>query len=157
VIHVALSDAVHEQPAVPVTAIVPVEPAAVGERDVGATVKLHVTPACVTVTVLPATVNVPLLEAVTELAATEYPTEPFPLPLAPFVTVIHVTLELAVHAQPLGLVTVNVPVDPPDDGESVVGDAVNEHVAPACVTVTDLPATAIVAVLEDALVLADTL
>jgi hypothetical protein len=157
VTHVALSDAVHEQPAAPVTAIVPVPPAADGESDVGEAVKVHVTPACVTVTVLPATVNVPVLEAVPELAATVYPTEPLPLPLAPLVTEIHVTLEFAVHAQPVELVTVNVPEDPPDEDESVVGDTVNEHVTPACVTVTDLPATVTVAVLEDALVLAATL
>jgi hypothetical protein len=58
VTQLALSDAVHEQPEVAVTSIVPVSPLAAGEMDVGATVKLHVTPGCVIVTVLPATVIV---------------------------------------------------------------------------------------------------
>jgi len=80
-----------------------------------------------------------------------------PLPAAPLVTVIHVSLEAAVQAQPLGLVTVNVPVVVLADGESVVGETVNEHGAPACVTVTGLLATVIVAVREDALLFAVTL
>jgi len=80
-----------------------------------------------------------------------------PLPAAPLVTVIHVSLEAAVQAQPLGLVTVKVPLVVLADGESVVGDTVNEHGAPACVTDTDLPATVMVAVREDALLFAVTL
>jgi len=71
--------------------------------------------------------------------------------------VIHVSLEAAVHAQPLGVVTVNVPVVVLADGESVVGETVNEHGVPACVTDTDSPATVIVAVREDALLFAVTL
>jgi hypothetical protein len=54
-------------------------------------------------------------------------------------------------------VTVNVPVVAPAEGETVVGDTVNEHVAPACVTVTGLLATVIVAVRGDVLVFAETL
>ena len=62
VTQLALSVAVHEQPVVPVTAIVPVVPAAAGEIEVGANVKLQATPACVTVTDLPATVIVAVRE-----------------------------------------------------------------------------------------------
>jgi hypothetical protein len=91
------------------------------------------------------------------LAVTEYPTRPFPLPLAPLVTVIQVTFDLAVQAQVLGLVTVSVPVDALADGAAVVGDTVKEQVAPACVTVTGLPATVTVADREDVLVFAATL
>jgi hypothetical protein len=43
--HEALEEAVQEQPAVPVTATVPVAPAAAGASDVGETEKLQVTPA----------------------------------------------------------------------------------------------------------------
>jgi hypothetical protein len=42
-------------------------------------------------------------------------------------------------------------------GDSDVGDNVKVHATPACVTVTDLPATVIVAVREDALLFAVTL
>jgi hypothetical protein len=39
-----------------------------------------------------------------------YPTTPFPFPVAPDVTVIHVALLAAVHAQPDPAVTAIVPV-----------------------------------------------
>jgi hypothetical protein len=46
------------------------------------------------------------------LAATEYPTLPEAVPLLPLVTVIQLALLVAVHAQPLVVVTVAV-ADPP--------------------------------------------
>jgi len=69
VIHAEFDAAAQEQPDAVVNAIVPVVADAVGDSDVGDKVKVHVTPACVTVTVLPATVNVPVREAVPVLAA----------------------------------------------------------------------------------------
>lgn len=70
---------------------------------------------------------------------------------------IHVTLDLAVQAHPLALVTVNVPVEALADGDTVVGETANEHVAPASVTVTDLPATVMLAVRAAVLEFAETL
>jgi len=66
------------------------------------------------VNVCPPIVSVPLREAAV-LAATVNDTDPFPLPDAPEVTVIHGTLLLAVHAQPPAVVTFVVP-EPPDAG-----------------------------------------
>jgi hypothetical protein len=57
---------------------------------------------------------VPVRCTVVPLAATENVTVPLPEPLAVPVTVIQLTLLVAVHAQP-AVVTVNEPV-PPSDG-----------------------------------------
>ena len=61
--------AVHAQPAVVVTATLAVPPPLTIACVVGAAVKLHAAPLCVTVTVCPATVSVPLRDAVEGLAA----------------------------------------------------------------------------------------
>jgi hypothetical protein len=58
-----------------------------------------------TVRVWPATVSVPLRGDVTELAATSYDTMPLPVPLLPPLSVIQVALLVAVHVQPLAVVT----------------------------------------------------
>ena len=68
--------------------------------------------ACVTLNVWPAMVRVPE-RAPPVLAATLNVTEPFPLPLAPAVTVTHPASLLAVQAQPVPAETATVPV-PPD-------------------------------------------
>jgi hypothetical protein len=68
--------------------------------------------ACVTVKVRPAIVNVPV-RATPVLAATVKAADPLPLPAAPEVTVIQVTLLEAVHAHPAAAVTVTgVPAPP---------------------------------------------
>jgi hypothetical protein len=64
--------------------------------------------ACVTVNSWPAIVIVPL-RAAPAFAATLYPTEPFPVPVAPAVTVSHGALLTAVQAHPAPDVTVTVP------------------------------------------------
>ena len=76
--------------------------------------------ACVTVTVWPAMVRVPE-RAAPVLAAALNATEPFPLPLAPEVTVSHAALLLAVQAQPVPLDTVTVPVPPAAAIEALLG------------------------------------
>jgi hypothetical protein len=53
-----------------------------------------------------------------------------PLPLAPDVTVIHESLLVAVHAQPLPAVTATLPVPPPDGVLALVGAIENEHPLP---------------------------
>jgi hypothetical protein len=63
------------------------------------------------VKVFPAIVIVPIRTGPV-LAATEYCTVPFPLPLEPPVTVIHESLLTAVHGQPVMLVTPTLPVEP---------------------------------------------
>ena len=82
-----------------------------------------------------------------------------PEPLAPEVTVIQAALLLtAVHAQPLALVTVLVPVVPADGADRLAGEIAYAHVAApaACVTVTVRPATGKVPVREEGAVLAAT-
>jgi hypothetical protein len=59
-------------------------------------------------------VNVPVLEPVPGLLATENLTVPFPVPLWPDVMVTQPTLLVAVHAQPVWVVTLALPVPPPD-------------------------------------------
>ena len=66
-------------------------------------------------------VTVPLRVDVVEFAATLYATEPLPVPLAPLVTVIHATLLVAVHAQPVSDVIATEPVPPCDGTDWLVG------------------------------------
>lgn len=54
-----------------------------------------------------------------------------PLPLAPAVIVIHVTLLLAVHAHPATVVTEIDPVPPADPNEALVGEIVKVQAAAA--------------------------
>jgi hypothetical protein len=66
---------------------------------------------CVTVKVCPAAVSVPL-RAAPVLAAIEKPTVPFPVPLAPDVTVIKLALLVAVQPQVEVVITFTVPEPP---------------------------------------------
>lgn len=60
----------------------------------------------------PATVSVPVRRAVPAFAATEYPTEPEPVPAAPDAIVSQAAFDAAVQAQPAPVVTDSVPVPP---------------------------------------------
>jgi hypothetical protein len=71
----------------------------------------EVAPAWVTVNDKPAIVSVPVREP-PGFAATLKPTEPFPVPLAPDVTVIHIALLVAVHVQLPAVVTLTLPEAP---------------------------------------------
>jgi hypothetical protein len=51
----------------------------------------------------------------------------FPLPLAPAVIVNQLALLVAVHAQPLVVVTVSVAAPPAAVADGLVGDTVNAH------------------------------
>jgi len=68
--HEALLVAVHEQPVVAVTAIVPLATPAGADWKRGVASNEQVVPACVTVKVWPPTVNVPVREFALVLAAT---------------------------------------------------------------------------------------
>ncbi len=57
-------------------------------------------------------VAVPVRALVAVLAATASATVPLPLPLAPLVTVIHDAVLVAVHAQPVWLVTATLAACP---------------------------------------------
>ena len=105
---------------------------------------MHGTPACVTVKVLPEIVSVPVRDVPAVLAAIVNVTVPPPDPVAPAVTVIHVALLTAVHAHPVGAVTVVLPVPPPATTDWLVGEIVSVQVMPTCVTVAVLPPTPIV-------------
>jgi hypothetical protein len=63
----------------------------------------------VTMNVRPAIFSVPVLWVVPVFAATLKLTGPVPLPVPPLVMVIHDALLVAVHAQPVPVVTVPVP------------------------------------------------
>lgn len=103
------------------------------------------------------------------LAAIENATAPLPIPVAPEVTVIQLTFDVAVHAQPAAADTATVPAETPkttrDDAEASVnaqlgggggmgvgggvgvgcpGAGGSGTTVPASVTTTDCPATRIV-------------
>jgi len=113
VIHALLLAAVHGQPAVAVTVLLPLAPDATNVWLVGDTTGEHESPACVTVNVVPATDSVPL-RAAPEFGATSNVADPLPDPAAPPVTLIQTLLLTAVHGQPEVIVTVVLPL-PPDE------------------------------------------
>ena len=137
----ALLAAVQPQPEPAVRAVVEVPPAAAIVLAVGEIANVHDEPDCVTVTVRPATVSVPVRWAVEVLVAALNVTVPFPLPLAPPVTVSQAALLVAVHAHPVPLVTAVVNAPPAEVSVRDVGETVKVQPAPLCVTVTVLPAT----------------
>jgi hypothetical protein len=79
-------------------------------------------------------VNVPVRALVVVLAATVKPTLPLPVPLLPVWMLIQLALLVAVHAHPLVVVTVVLPVPPVAATLCDVGDKVKPQV-PACETV----------------------
>jgi hypothetical protein len=127
--------AVQAQPAWVVIVTVPSSFFLSNEKLVGFTEYVQVeAAACETVNVAPAIVSVPV-RAAPVLAATSKPTDPFPLPLAPDVTVIHCTLLPAVQVQPDVVVTLTGPPRPPiDDTDWLEGEMAKEQPA-ACITV----------------------
>jgi hypothetical protein len=112
VIHELLLVAVHAQPfAVKTETEKPFPPPAATDCEGGLSEKEHGA-AWLTVNVSPAIVSVPV-RAMPVFAATLYPTDPLPLPLLPEVTVSHEALLLAVHVQPLAVVTATERLLPP--------------------------------------------
>jgi hypothetical protein len=109
--HGALLLAVHVHALVVVTVTVPVPPIAGTLWLVGLIEYVHgaTNAAWLTVNVCPAMVTVPA-RAAPLLAAMFIPTEPFPVPAAPDVTVIHGAPLAAVHVQAAVVVTVTVAV-----------------------------------------------
>ena len=99
--------------------------------------------------VAPAIVIVPLRGVVAVFAAALIPTVPLPLPLAPDVTLNHVSLLTAAHGQPVPAVMLTVPVPPAAVIAWLVGLIAYEHVAGACVAVIGMPATVNVQVRDD--------
>jgi hypothetical protein len=109
--HDEFSDAVHVQPVPAVTVTVPLPPAAT-MFDPADKAIVHDTPNCVTVTVCVPTVTVALRDDVDVLAVAVTVTVPLPEPLAPLAIESHVAFSDAVHAQPVAVVTVTVPLPP---------------------------------------------
>jgi len=110
VIQAALLAPVHAQPVAAVTFPLPLPPAAAKDWPVGESDGEQAAAAWVTVNVAPAIVSVPVRLDATVFAATLKPTVPLPDPVAPLVTVIHAALLAAVHAQPVGMLTLLLPV-----------------------------------------------
>jgi hypothetical protein len=93
-------------------------------------------------------VSVPTRLAVPALAATEYATDPAPLPLEPDVIVIQETLLAAVHEHPDGVETPTVPAVAFSETDALAGEIDVVQGAPCCVTVTVCPAIVTVPVRE---------
>jgi hypothetical protein len=91
------------------------------------------------VNVRPAIISVPLRCTVPVFAATLKPAWPVPLPLG-VMTVIQVTLLVAVHPQPVVVVTVVDPVPPAAATVRVVGEIVKAHVCAGWITINVRPA-----------------
>src|SRR5438876_464406 len=124
VIQVVLLTAVHEQPPGAVTVVLAVPPPATSDWLAGEIVSVHMTPACVIAALLPPALIVPLRDVVEVFAAALNVTVPLPVPLAPAVIVIHASVVVAVHAQPVGDVIVTVPDPPPTATACDAGDNV---------------------------------
>ena len=90
------------------------------------------------------------------MAAAVTVTAPFPVPLAPLVTVNHAALLVAVQPHPAGVVTETDALPPAGATLTVVDDRVYVHDTPACATVTVLPATVSVALRDEDALLAVT-
>ena len=97
--------------------------------------------ACDTVNVCDATVTVPVRADAFGFAATLKLAEPLPLPLAPLVTAIQLSLLVADHGQPPGDVTSVEPVPPAAVTDSAAEEIEYVHPTPAWVTVKVCPAT----------------
>ena len=118
---------------------------------------MHGAAACVTVNVCVAIVSVPVRADAFGFAATLKPTGPFPLPLAPLVTVIQLSLLAADQLQPAPEVTFVEPVPPAATTDKLFDEIANVHPAAACVTVNVWPATVSVPLRGDVFGLADAL
>jgi hypothetical protein len=112
-------------------------------------------PASVTVKVLPPIVSVPLRADVDVFAIAEKPTVPFADPGVPDVTESQpILLELAVHAQPVGAVTLTVPLPPAAGSDWLVVESVAHEPAGGSVTVKVVPAIVNVPLRVDVVVFA---
>jgi len=120
--HVALLEAVHEQPPGAVTETVPLPPATATEVVVDVALKVQPTPACVTLAVWPPTVIVAVRLTDDVLASAVSETVPLPEPLPPAVILSHVALLAAVQEHPVAEVTPSVPLPPPVGAGCVAGD-----------------------------------
>lgn len=77
--------------------------------------------------VLPPIVTVPVREVVPVFAATLSATVPLPVPAAPLVTAIHVTLLTAVHGHPAAALSVTFNVPPAAVADWLAGEIVGEQ------------------------------
>ena len=138
-----------EQDELAVTAIDPAEASSPDEMLVGEIATSHV-PAWLTLTVRPETVSELLRGDVEVLAATTNVTAALPLLFgpAPDVTVIHGALLNAVQTQFVGMVTETTREPPPASNDSDDEDTLAVHGAPAWITFSNRPPTAIVPLRE---------
>ena len=131
--HVAFDVAVHAHPVPAVTLTLPVAAIAGALKLIGLIEYVQLLPAAwFTVKVCPPMVSVPV-RAAPVFAATEYPTEPLPEPLAPLVIVSHAAFDVAVQAHPAPAVTLTVPVVAPAAGFELVGLIEYEQPVPAVI------------------------
>jgi hypothetical protein len=103
-------------------------------------VNAQVAPGWVTVKLRPAIVSVAVRAADVVFEAAAKVTVPLPVPLDPAVTVTQLAPLVAVHAQPVVVVTATLPVPPAAEVACVSGEMLNEQPKPDCVTVKAFPA-----------------
>jgi hypothetical protein len=108
----------------------------------------------VIVNVLPPMVSVPVRDVVPVFAEVLNVTDPLPEPLAPLVTVTHVSVVVADQAQPVGAVTEIVPGSPAAATDCDTGEIAYVQATPGCVTEKVWPPTVIVALRDVAVVFA---
>ena len=140
VIHDTPGTAFHAQPDGTLMSTASSSPAARMLCVAGVNVTSHAAPACVITKDCPATVNVVDREVLVVFAATEYPTEPLPVPDVAVENVTQLAGLCAVHAQPEPAVMAMLPVPEVDATEALDGEMLYPHPA-ACVMVTAWPAT----------------
>jgi hypothetical protein len=141
VIHETVLDDDQLQPAAVETVTDMLPPANGTDMVVGETVIVHPAPSWLTVNVSPPIVSVPTRACVAVFAAALNETVPFPLPLAPAVTVSQLVLLVADHAHPVSVATDVEPVPPVAATVRLVGVSVVSQAAAAWFTVNVRPAT----------------
>ncbi len=140
VIQALLLEAVQAHPVGEVTVDEPVVAAEDTDWLDGEMPNVHGAAACVTVKVWPAIVSEPERDVAFGFAPMLKVVDPFPLPLAPPVTVIHAALVTEDHVHPVGEVTAADPFAPDAPADWLEGVIPYVQGAAACVTVNVCPA-----------------
>jgi hypothetical protein len=148
--------AVQAHPVGVVTDTLPVPPIAATACVDDERLKVQLTPGCVTVKLWPAIVSVAVRAVVVVFAAALKLTVPLAEPLVPPVTVTQLAPLVAVHAQPVVVVTATLPVPPAAATACVEAERLNAQFAPVCVTVKVFPAMVSVPVRDEVAVVAVT-
>jgi hypothetical protein len=130
----------HRHPEGAVTVTLPDPPVLPSDAPVDEREYVQAIPLSVTVKVCEAMVKVPVWPLIPESAVAEYPTDPFPLPLAPEVTLRKGELLAAVQVHPVGAVTFTDPGPPWLPTVALVDESENVQAIPPSLKVNVCPA-----------------